>query len=117
MFSKANGHAGCAALTDVKMPGRGSRRARLLDRYLGIPLVFLAGLCRRKRSIPLHPRKIGLLNTAAVGDTVLMSGPLADLREAYPSTELVLLTGPNNYEAGCLLKSVDRVIKLDVWNP
>ena len=117
MSNKPNVHLGCAALTDAKMPGRGSRRARLLDRYLGIPLVFLAGQFRRKRSLPLHPCKIGLLNTAAVGDTVLMSGPLADLREAYPKTEIVLLTGPNNYEAGCLLKSVDRVIKLDVWNP
>jgi len=117
MLSKANGHAGCAALTDVKMPGRGSRRARLLDRYLGIPLVFLAGFCRRKGSIPPHLRKIGVLNTAAVGDTVLMSGPLADLKEAYPHAEIVLLTGPNNYEAGCLLKGPDLVVKLDVWNP
>ena len=117
MLSKANGLAGCAALRDVKMPGRGSRRARLLDRYLGIPLVFLAGLRRRKRSIPLHPHKLGILNTAAVGDTVLMSGPLADLREAYPEAEIVLLTGPNNYEAGCLLKGPDLVVKLDVWNP
>jgi heptosyltransferase-3 len=117
MSNKPNGHLGCPATIDARMPGRGSRRARLLDRYLGIPLVFLAGQFRRKRSMPLHPRKIGLLNTAAVGDTVLMSGPLADLREAYPSTEIVLLTGPNNYEAGCLLKGADLVVKVDVWNP
>lgn len=104
-------------LNTLKMPGRGNTLARLLDRYLGIPLVFFAGICRRKRSMPVDPRRIGVLNTAAVGDTVLMSGPLADLRRAYTQAEIVLLTGPSNYEAACLLDGVDRVIKLPVFSP
>ena len=101
-------------LNTLKMPGRGNTLARLLDRYLGIPLVFFAGICRRKRSMPVDPRRIGVLNTAAVGDTVLMSGPLADLRRAYAQAEIVLLTGPSNYEAACLLDGMDRVIKLPI---
>jgi ADP-heptose:LPS heptosyltransferase len=90
---------------------------RLLDRYLGIPLVFVAGSFRRKRVIPDSPRKIGLLNTAAVGDTVLMSGPLADLRAAYPHAKIVFLSGPNNYEAASLLEGTDAVIELPVFSP
>jgi ADP-heptose:LPS heptosyltransferase len=101
----------------AKAPGRGDRGARLLDRYVGIPLVFLAGLYRRKRPIPAHPHRIGLLNTAAIGDTVLMSGPLADLRTNYPRAEIVFLSGPSNYEAASLLKGTDIVIKVPVFNP
>jgi heptosyltransferase I len=101
----------------MKLQGRGNRRMRVLDRYLGIPIVFLAGYCRRKRSIPHHPRRIGLLNTAAVGDTVLMSGPLSDLRAAYPESQIVYFSGPSNYEAACLLEGADVVVKLPVFNP
>jgi len=101
----------------LKLQGRGSRRMRVLDRYLGIPIVFLAGYCRRKRAIPIRPGRIGLLNTAAVGDTVLMSGPLADLRSAYPEAQIVYFSGPSNYEAACLLEGADLVVKLPVFSP
>lgn len=117
MLNKSKDCKTCAAASLEKMPGRGRRSVRLLDRYLGIPLVFLAGCYRRKRAIPERPRKIGLLNTAAVGDTVLMSGPLLDLRAAYPRVEIVFLSGPNNYEAASLLEGADTVIKLPVFSP
>ncbi|HJU10199.1 MAG TPA: glycosyltransferase family 9 protein [Candidatus Binataceae bacterium] len=89
----------------------------MLDRYLGIPFVFVAGHLRTKRSLPVRPERIGLLNTAAVGDTVLMSGPIADIRSAYPKAEIVFLAGPSNYEIACLLEGVDQVIKLPVFSP
>ncbi len=116
-MSRLTGCGDCLAGAATKLPGRGSSRARLLDRYLGIPLVFLAGQCRRKRAIPSRPRKIGLLNTAALGDTILMSGPLADLRAAYPHAQIVFLSGPSNYEAACLLDGADEVIELPVFRP
>jgi ADP-heptose:LPS heptosyltransferase len=58
-----------------------------------------------------------LLNTAALGDTILMSGPLADLRAAYPQAQIVFLSGPSNYEAACLLHGADVVIELPVFRP
>ena len=116
-MNKSNGCGGCGTAMVAKLPGRGSKGYRLLDRYLGIPLVFLAGRCRRKRTIPARPSRIALLNTAALGDTVLMSGPLTDLRAAYPDAEIVFLSGPSNYEAACLLQGADIVIKLPVFNP
>lgn len=99
------------------LPGRGNKALRQLDRYVGIPFVLaLAGL-RRRRRFPSSAHRIGLLNTAAIGDMILMSGPLADLREAYSSAEITLLAGPSNYEAACLLKGLDRVVQLPVFNP
>jgi ADP-heptose:LPS heptosyltransferase len=117
MMNKSNECGNCGTAMIAKLPGRGSNRHRLLDRYLGIPLVFLAGYCRRKGTVPARPGRIALLNTAALGDTVLMSGPLADLRAAYPNAEIVFLSGHDNYEAACLLQGADIVIKLPVFSP
>jgi ADP-heptose:LPS heptosyltransferase len=97
--------------------GRGSKFRRLLDRYGGIPLVAIAGLARRRHTLPAYPRKIGLLNTAAIGDTVLMSGPIADLKEHYRRAQLIFFAGPSNYEVTQLLKDLDNAVRLDVFNP
>jgi lipopolysaccharide heptosyltransferase III len=101
----------------VRLPGRGNYRARLLDRYLGIALVFALGTLRRKRMIPAEPKHIGLLNTAAVGDTILMSGPVADLRAQHRHARITLASGPSNYDIACMLNHVDKVVRLPVFNP
>jgi ADP-heptose:LPS heptosyltransferase len=98
-------------------PGRGNSWIRLADRYVGIPLVFSFGSLRRRRSMPLRLRRIGLLNTAAIGDTVLMTGPIADLRAGFPDAELIFFSGPSNYEIASLIDNVDQVFRLPVFNP
>ena len=100
-----------------RLPGRGNYRARLLDRYLGIALVFAAGTLRRRRTIPAEPKHFGLLNTAAVGDTILMSGPIADLRDRHRHARVTLVSGPSNYDIACMVDHVDKVIRLPVFNP
>jgi ADP-heptose:LPS heptosyltransferase len=99
------------------MPGRGSHILRNLDKYVGVPLVFCLGMIRRRRQFPETIRRIALLNTAAIGDTILMSAPLADIRAAYRNAEICLLVGPSNYDAACLLSAADSVVKLPVFDP
>jgi ADP-heptose:LPS heptosyltransferase len=99
------------------VPGRGNQVSRNLDKYAGVPLVFCLGMLRRRRQLPETIRRIALLNTAAIGDTVLMSAPLADLRSAYRNAEIYLLVGPSNYDAACLLNLADSVVKLSVFDP
>jgi heptosyltransferase III len=89
----------------------------MVDRYVGIPLVAAAGLLRKKRRLPSHPKRIALLNTAAIGDTVLMSAAVADLRDRYRYAELILLAGPGNYQAAHLIPELDLVLLLDIFNP
>jgi heptosyltransferase III len=96
---------------------RGSKGRRLLDRYAGIPLVAAAGLLRKKRELPSHPKRIALLNTAAIGDTILMSAVVADLRDRYSDAELTLLAGPSNHEVAHLIPELDLVVLLDIFNP
>jgi heptosyltransferase I len=99
------------------MPGRGSHILRKLDKYVGVPLIFCLGVMRRRQQFPETIGRIALLNTAAIGDTILMSAPLADLRSAYRNAEIFLLVGPSNYDAACLLSAADSVIKLPVFDP
>lgn len=100
---------------------RGDRLAKRLDRFAGIPVVFTLGLLRRRLHKAPAPapaaRRIGLLKTSAVGDTVLLSGPAADLRQHFPDAEIVLFVGSSNREAAALIASADRVVELEVERP
>lgn len=95
-------------------PGRGSLFRRSADFWLGVPLVWLAGLLRRRREPPRVPERIALLKTAAIGDTVLMSGPLRDLRQAHPQARITLLCGPGNAAMAALLDGADEVLELPI---
>lgn len=97
--------------------GRGSKALRQIDRYAGIPLVAIASLLRYKRPVPDCPERIALLNTAAIGDTVLMSAVVADLRDRYREAQLILLAGPSNHEVARLIPNLDAVVLLDIFNP
>ncbi len=92
---------------------RGNRALHFLDRYAGIPLIAL-GRLRHKRPFPSKIATIGLLRSVAIGDTVLISAIIADLRMAFPRTQLIFFAGPGNYEMACLLEGVDRVVKVPI---
>ena len=85
---------------------RGNPRLRLLDRYLGIPVVALGGLLRRPRPVPESPRRIGVLNSTNIGDTVLLSAVVRDLASAFPEAEVVFFAGPGNAPIARLIDCV-----------
>jgi ADP-heptose:LPS heptosyltransferase len=95
---------------------RGNPALHFMDRYVGIPAITFAGSIRKKRVLPANIRKIGLLKGGAIGDTVLLSAVVADLREAFPAAEIILFAGESNYEMACLLDGVDRVVKAPAGN-
>ena len=99
------------------MPERGNVFLRFLDRILGIPLVFFVSLFHRSRARPGVFRRIALLKTAAIGDTVLISAVVRDIRERLPTAEIHFFVGENNREAAELLSGINRVIPLPVKNP
>ena len=105
-------------LGTVKPDGeRGSRARRLLDRVVGIPLVAVFGHLRRKRSeVPTRPKTIGVLKTAGIGDTTLLSGPLLDLRSTFPDAVIVLFSGGSNMSVASLLEGATEVIKVPIKN-
>ena len=93
------------------MKERASARLRLLDRYLGIPLVFFLSLFKRKRSLQKQ-EKIAVLVTAGIGDTVLLTAILQDLE----GKEITLFTGQANAEMGRMIPGV-QVVALPITSP
>jgi heptosyltransferase III len=61
---------------------------RMLDRRLG-PLIVAAGGLRAKRPPPTDPRKIGLLDGTAIGDTVMMSAVARDVAATHRDAEII----------------------------
>jgi len=102
------------------MADRGNRLYRLIDFWAGVPLVFLFGLFRkRKKVLPTenYVSRIAILATAAIGDTILMSAVLADLREKYPGTELFLFTGSSNMAIAEMICPGYTILRISVSRP
>lgn len=97
--------------------GRSSSLEKFLDRYIGIPLVLLLGLGRRKRKWPERIESIALLQTPGIGDTVLLTGVVVDLRRHFPSARIVLLLSPNNASLAPLVADADECIALPITDP
>ncbi len=96
---------------------RGNPRLKFLDRYVGIPLVALGSIPRRirgRRPIPADWSTVGVLLTSGIGDTVVASAVLADLRAARPDARIVLFVTANNASFARLLPDPDRVVELPV---
>jgi heptosyltransferase III len=88
---------------------RGNPALRLLDRYAGIPIVAAGGLVRRRRPRPAEPRRIGVLNSTNIGDTVLLAPVLEDLARGFPDAEVLLFAGPVNLPLARLIEGVTPV--------
>jgi ADP-heptose:LPS heptosyltransferase len=96
---------------------RGNPLLHFVDRYVGIPTIAVLGPIRRKRELPSKIDRIGLLRAAAIGDTVLISGVVADLRRAFPKASLVFFAGPSNFAIANMLDGINRVVSVPIGNP
>lgn len=95
---------------------RGNPLLKGADRWGGIPLV-LAMRRWRRRQVPGRLDAVGLLKTNAIGDTVLLSGVVQDVRAALPDARIVLLVGPNNAAVARLVPGADEVVELPIHRP
>jgi ADP-heptose:LPS heptosyltransferase len=100
-------------------PERGNRLLKFIDRYAGIPIVAALGLVkgRRKAATDNNIGTAAFLQTAAIGDTILSSAIVQDLKKAFPRVHITLFTGASNYDIACMLPGIDKVVKLPIANP
>jgi heptosyltransferase-3 len=102
---------------DLKAPKRGVAWRREIDRLLGVPALWTLGRFRRRRVLSGEVRRVVFLQTAAIGDTLLMGQSIRKLREAFPQAKLILALGRDNRVAAELLPPCDRVIVINVLSP
>lgn len=95
---------------------RGNAVARHLDFIIGVPLVFFLSLFRRKREFGAVKR-VALLQTAAIGDTILMSAAIANLRNFKKDMVIDVFCGESNAATVGLISGVDDVVVIPVKNP
>lgn len=96
---------------------KGNKLYHFLDKWMGIPIVFLLGLFSKKRKFPDIVKEIAVINLASIGDSVLMSAIIADIKHRYPSGNLVAFVGGTNFELVKLIEGVNRIERITLKNP
>ncbi len=98
---------------------RGSRKNRLLDYWVGIPLLNgLATLKQSRRAWPTEIGRVGVMCSPALGDTLLFSSVLQDLRAHFaPPVELVHFCMRSNLAAAEIIPGADRRVQVDLTDP
>lgn len=101
---------------------RGSGVARRMDFWFGVPIVLLLGCWRvfkrgHRSRFQEGIRRIVLLQTAAIGDTILAAGVVESLKTRYVDAEIKVAAGPSNYLVASHLYGDSSVVKLNVYKP
>ncbi len=94
---------------------RGSKKNRWLDLWVGTPALNLLASFRRRRP-PLDdlPGRVGVMCSPALGDTLLFSAALGDLRAALPTAHIVHICMPHNFAAAEIIPGADERLLVDL---
>lgn len=85
---------------------------------MGTPILNLLASLHRRRSPPSSvPQRIGVMCSPALGDTLLFSSALQDLRAALPAAEIVHLCMRQNLAAAEIIPGADRRLLIDLTAP
>jgi ADP-heptose:LPS heptosyltransferase len=95
---------------------RNNALLKILDKFLGVPLVMILGLFRENQKVSLPIKKIALLKISGIGDTILLSGIISDIKNKWPNVTITFFVCNNNYSIAKMIKGVDKVIKLPLKN-
>ena len=96
---------------------RGKPTNRLLDYWVGTPLLNLLATFRFRRSPPRYFQRIGVMCSPALGDTLLFSGPLQDLRAALPTAHIVHICMKPNLAAAEIIPGADERLLINLTSP
>lgn len=96
---------------------RGKPRNRLLDYWVGTPLLNLLATLRPKRKPPQRMDHLGVMCSPALGDTLLFSAALQDLRAAFPSIRITHVCMRQNLAAAEIIPGADRRVEISLTRP
>ncbi len=71
---------------------------KFLDRYLGIPIVLFSGVCSERAKTVFSPSRVLLIQISAIGDVILLTPALRDIRRRYPSAHFTMVTSSINQQ-------------------
>lgn len=99
------------------MKERGNEKLKFIDKFIGVPMVFTLGLLRkRNREKLVKPENIIIVMIAAIGDTILLSSIIKELKHLYPRVNITLVCSNGNIQAAKNLPYINKIIKFDMTN-
>jgi ADP-heptose:LPS heptosyltransferase len=94
---------------------RGNSIFKIIDRYIGIPLVWFAGLGTRRRELPAQGvSSIVVIKLSALGDTILLIPALRALKQQYPQARVTAVCTKINHEIVASCPYIDDMITINV---
>jgi heptosyltransferase III len=97
---------------------RSGRITRLLDFHLGRLLLVALGIGHQSVTPKLKtPQRIGICAFGAIGDALLSSAIIADLKRLYPNSRVVMVVSQSNSGIVPLLPQCDECIILPLYSP
>jgi heptosyltransferase-3 len=96
---------------------RGSVKNRYLDRYVGIPVLLATSVLQPRRPRPRRIARIGVMASPTLGDTLLNSAAVQDLRREFPHARIFYFASPTSVAAVQLLPGVDEIVRLELTKP
>jgi heptosyltransferase-3 len=96
---------------------RGSQKNRLLDLWVGVPVLNVLATLVRRHKFPSEIRRIGMMCSPALGDTLLFSAVFADVRAHFPKQHLICFCTPQNVAAAMLIPGADDHVVIEMTKP
>ena len=96
---------------------RGSKKNRLMDMWVGIPVLNALATLHRRRKFPSQIQRIGIMCSPALGDTLLFSATFADVRAYFQRKQLIYFCTLQSMAAATLIPGADKRVVIEMTNP
>lgn len=83
-----------------------------LDKWLGCTALYLLGKFHRPQVCPSVYKKIALIKTAAVGDTIVLSAMVAEIKKTNPKASITIICSKNN---AAMVKTLPDIDKIEIF--
>ncbi len=92
-----------------KSAERNNPLLKKLDKWIGCPALYLLGKLHRQQVCPTSYQKIALIKTAAVGDTIILSAMVAEIKSVIPQANITVICSKNNAAMVRTLPNIDKI--------
>ena len=103
------------------MGERNNPLMKKLDKWIGCPLLFGLGMLHRKHHKPdiksINSLQIAIVKTSGIGDTIILSVAIDEIRQQHPQAEIVFICAKNNAGMARAIHNVDYVYEFDMHKP
>lgn len=88
-----------------------------LDKWIGCPALYVLGLFHSQHKSTGNYKRIAVIKTAAIGDTIILSAILAELKHIHPEAEITVICAKSNIAVLKMLPDVDHIEVFAMGNP